>query len=208
MSASPPREPTYRALNPAGPTPGWSSRRGARHRDQHVDRASRRRAGRWSEARLTAFVFEEIACRPRALPFAAARRRSAPPHPTASPPPPKPAPLPTPSRPHSTARTPRTIPSKPRTIALLDARSDTFAGSPSVLIVPDRCSFELSICPNPLQFPAPPGGWFGPAQNFNNKPRLEGHMHPSHASRLPSVLSHYHPLIFIPLPSTSIDAAS
>src|SRR3954463_12560678 len=41
----------------------------------------------------------------------------------------------------------------PRTIAHLDARSDTLAGSPSVLIVPDRCSSVISICRN--QFPAP-----------------------------------------------------
>jgi hypothetical protein len=35
----------------------------------------------------------------------------------------------------------------PPTNVHLDARSDTLAGSPTVLIVPDRCPSVLSICP-------------------------------------------------------------
>jgi len=41
----------------------------------------------------------------------------------------------------------------PRTIAHLDARSDTSAGSPSVRIVPDTCSIVLSICHKSVSIP-------------------------------------------------------
>ena len=52
----------------------------------------------------------------------------------------------------------------PRTIGHLDARSDTLAESPSVLIVPDRCSFVLSICRKSVSIPGastenPNDGW-------------------------------------------------